>query len=402
MNVAFISWDGPDQNYMESLFLPILAEVQNDQLHFCTVQFTWDTDTRSIARTARELGIPYESHNVLRRPLKLATGVMMLKGAVDVLRFARRHDVDALMPRSIIPAAMALIAARLDPSLKLVFDADGLMADERVDFSGWSPEGRTYKVFRDIEARAVRASDAVLTRTERCREILIERSGTDPDKLFVISNGKDTQAFSPVDTDTRNAIRDTYAVPHDAPWVVYAGSLGPQYYPGALFRYFELLLEYEPSARLIVLTGQEDIGRRHLADSNIDPDRVVLTRVRPGEVAGIVAAADVGMALRAATFSQLGVAPIKVGEYLLCGTPVVVTSGVGDLDTQLDETVGCVLDEPGDDELRRAARWFSEHVLPHRDTYRRACRAVGEEHYGLPECVARYRRALAFAKTAGS
>jgi len=61
MNSLFISWDGPAQNYMESLFLPIYERVQSGDLSIRVLQFTWGNEsiTESVAETAAEAGIGY-------------------------------------------------------------------------------------------------------------------------------------------------------------------------------------------------------------------------------------------------------------------------------------------------------------------------------------------------------
>ena len=121
--------------------------------------------------------MPYTVRPVWRTPQAPATAAMIAKGALDLVRYVRRHRIEVLMPRSIIPAGMALLALRFLPDVKLLFDADGLMADERADFGGWSREGKPYRALRAIEAAAVRRADVVITRTHRAKRILAERAG---------------------------------------------------------------------------------------------------------------------------------------------------------------------------------------------------------------------------------
>ncbi len=401
MKIGFITWDGPDQNYMESLFLPIFGRVakHGEDVTFSTLQFTWDFDTTSIERASEQLGFGYESADVLRKPLKPATAFMIAIGGGKVIDFCKRHDVEMLMPRSIIPAAMVMIARKALPDIKVCFDADGFVADERVDFLGWSSSGITYRIFRDVEAQMTRAADSVVVRTRRAKEILRARagSGVDPDKIFVVSNGKDADAFRPLDEKERLRAREGAGVPEEAPWIVYAGSIGPQYHPLEMLRFFELVRDRRPDARLQILTGQVDEMRNHVVDAGLG-DFVDVRRVPPDDVPNYLGAADVGLALRKPTFSQRGVAPIKVGEYLLCGLPVVATRGVGDIDEQLDPSVGHLLDTMDDEALSEAADWFCDEVLADRDGFRTRCRTRGVEEFGMDTCAERYLRAIEYAR----
>ncbi len=399
MKALFITWDGPAQNYLESLFFPIYERVQAADLTIDTLQYTWgdETQRRSIEAAARRVGLGYTARKVLRKPLAPATAAMIAKGAFDIVRQVREQDIDVLFPRSLIPAAMSLLALERLDGVELVFDADGFMADERVEYGGWSAEGMIYRVFRDIEAQAVRRARSIITRTEHAKRILLERAGagTDASKIHVIPNARDEDEFRPVEGTRRAEIRTELGVPVQGPWVIYCGSLGPQYHPRELLEFFEQVRNRQDDARLTILTGNQDIITQLLPEFDIPEAVLDVRRVPPAEVPLFVAAADLGIAFRTPSFSQLGVCPIKVGEYLLCGTPVLSTTGVGDLDTQLDKPdTGRLLDDLSGERLAEAADWFVDEVLPRREDHRLASREQGVEVFGLEMCAQRYRKAF--------
>lgn len=399
MRIGFVTWDGPAQNYMESLFLPIFEQTARQEFEFATLQFTWDCDTSPIAAASMRRGFAYESAEVVRQPLHLATALGILTGARRVASFAERHQIDVLLPRSIIPAAMVLLAKRQLPGIRMVFDADGLVADERAEYGGWTHSGLTYRLFRDIEARALGAADAVITRTDKCRKILGARAGAslDPRKVFVVPNGKDSSSFSCAGKAERETFRDRLGVPADAPLVVYAGSIGPQYHAAEMVQFFRLVLELRPDAHFHVLTGNQAAFREQTDLDDLPPDQWSVTRVAPHEVPLHLSAADLGLGFRQPSFSQQAVAPIKIAEYLLCGLPVLTTSGVGDLDAQIDGTVGRIIDRLDLRSLAASARWFVYDVLPARGDFREACRRRGVEHFSLSAAAEGYANALRYA-----
>lgn len=399
MRTLFVSWDGPGPNYLESLFMPIFAGLQVQATSsFDIIQYAWDSMERSvsIAQTAEALGMPYTVHKVWSGPQAPVTAAMMVRGALDVIRYVRRHRIQVLMPRSIIPAGMCLLALRVLPDVRLLYDADGLKADERVDFGGWSQEGRPYRILNAIERAAVRRADVVVTRTQRAKQILTERAGDTAvaQKIVVISNGKDSARFSSASEEQRAEIRRELGLPLDAPLVIYAGSLGPHYHPDRMMKFFNMLSSYKPDARFIVLTGTPEPGERAARAEGLAPTSYSVRCVHPGQVPAYLAAADLGLAFREPSFSQQAVAPIKVGEYLLCGLPVFSTCGVGDLDSQLDASVGRLVDSLSDGALEAAARWFVDEVLPQRAIYRDRCRRRGLEHFSLERSVDHYSEAF--------
>ncbi len=396
--VLFVTWDGPDQRYLEDLFLPIFGAVSaQSALRFDVLQFTWGDATfvEGGRRAAEALGIGYRSRPVLRRPQAPATAAMIAWGALEVVREAAARGSQILFPRSLIPAGMALLSRRMNPRLRLSFDANNLMADERVEFGGWSVHGLPYRILRELESQAVREAHGVLARTEAAKRILLHRAGPgiDPDRIVVAANPRDAERFQPGTASSRLAIRRREGIPEGAPWLVYAGSIGPQYLPDQMLTFYRAVRRLAPQARLHVLTGTPAAFTSLLRPG--EDRHVHVARVPNAEVAPIVAAADLGLALREPSYSQVAVAPIKVAEYLLSGTPVLATVGVGDVDRQLaDPLAGLSLDAAADDHLEAAAARFLEALLPRREEARSVCRELGLRHFSLDRCAEAYRRVL--------
>lgn len=399
MKVLFVTWDGSGPNYLESLFFPIFKRLQDNATHpFHVLQFTWTTPEQIEAtrRAAVAAGIQYSASSAWRKPAGPATAGMIVRGALEIVRHARKHSITVLMPRSLIPAAMALVAQKWLPGVKLFFDADGMMADERVDFGGWSRRGPSYLALRSIERRALRQAHCVMTRTSRAKKILLERAGpmTNAAKIHVIPNGKDEDVFVPGTSNERQRLRSELGIGPDAPLLVYSGSIGPQYYPREMLTLFAEVHSARPDACLLVLTTNEEAVRALLSKDAIPRDSVRVMRVEPRDVPRYLAASDLGLALRAQSFSQQAVSPIKIAEYLLCGLPVLSTAGIGDLSLQLDSSVGKLIDNVAPASLHAARRWLFDDVLPFRERYRGACRECGVDVFGLTRCVLRYQVAL--------
>jgi glycosyltransferase involved in cell wall biosynthesis len=206
------------------------------------------------------------------------------------------------------------------------------MADERLDFGGWRADGVSYRALRAVEAEGVRRARAVICRTEHARGILARRSrlAGSEEKIFVAPNPKDSTLFAPQTSAERERTRAQYGISTGAPWVVYVGSIGPQYCPELMLDACSRIHERRPDARFSLFTFHAAELERRLRSRPALAAALSLGQLQPAEVPRVLAAADLGLAPRQPHFSQLGISPIKVGEYLLCGTPVVA-SRVGDL-----------------------------------------------------------------------
>ncbi len=103
-------------------------------------------------------------------------------------------------------------------------------------------------------------------------------------------------------------------------------------------------------------------------------------------------ASRAGIALILPAPSKEGSSPTKVAEYLSCGLPVIVNSGVGDLEDFVEqEGVGVVLRSFDAPELERGARFLAS-ALADPGALRRRCVDVAERFFDLEAVgVARYR-----------
>lgn len=94
-------------------------------------------------------------------------------------------------------------------------------------------------------------------------------------------------------------------------------------------------------SKFLILTGNIDFAKQHLPKEL--QSEIILKSVTSDEVPFYLGAADLAFALRQPSFSMQGVAPIKLGEYLLCGLPVIASKGIGDTETILEQFKECYL-----------------------------------------------------------
>ena len=389
VQVLFVTWDGPRSTYLLGLFLPIFAALQPRGFAFHVLHFTWaDAAERAqLEQTCLASGVSYRSVTIWRRPIAVGSFATALFGRRHVRRAMDELNIDLLMPRSTLPALAAIPAAGEGRTrVPVLLDADGLPHDERLEFAGGLVTRLAYPLLRSLEAWSVRRADVVTVRTERAARILADRSGVavSPQRFHLIASARDARLFRPLTAKARAARRLKMGLASDQPLLVYAGSaLSGKYRGQDMLRFFRHVLARRPDARLLVLmpTDGEALA---LLEQNPDLAPACLLRsAAPVEVPAWVSAADLGLALIHATFSMQAVAAIKLGEYLLCGVPVLTSSGVGDCDTQVSVEVGRCLAEPDEKSLAEAADWFIDTVLPDRDGFRTRCRAVGLAHFSL-------------------
>ena len=401
-NVLFVTWDGPQTDYLQALFNPIFVRLREHGYRFHTLQFTWADRERvqRIRDACQQDGIGYRSHGIVRSPVSLGALATAMWGRFAVRSEIRRLNIDVVMPRTTLPALAAMLAcgSRRDAPAFLL-DADGLPYDERVEFGGWNASGVAYRLLRDLEAQSVRRADKVMVRSRFAAEVLAARAGPGvPARKFrVVGNGRDPRLFRTLPASERAVVRERLGIPVDAPLVAYAGSIGEQYYPKEMARFFEALSEHREDARFLVLTGNVEAATE-LFKPGLRPSlegRISVFRASPAEVPELLGASDLALSFRVPGYSMKAVFPVKTGEYLLSGLPLVTNRGIGDLDETLGSSEAVrILDEVSPDAIKAAARWASEHALPDRERLGDKARNLGVDAFSIERTVDEYLKSL--------
>ena len=406
-NLLFITWDGPQTSYMEGLFMPIFQEIaKQGEYQFHVVQFTW-ADAQKIAHTqaaADEMGITYTAWPVLRKPnVSIGSLLTVLTSSAKIKKYIRENNIHMVMPRSTFPAMIVnqinfpfashaffpfrglrgpsffpfrgLRGASFFPFRglrgsaffpfrglrgsaffpfrglrggkvpfrgfrgKLIFDADGLPIEERIDFAGLKKESFQYKLMKSAETKMLKSADAVITRSQKAIDIHTAHIGESfRSKFSVVFNGRDKNVFAYQPT-IREKVRQDLGL-KDEFLFVYAGSLGPQYCLNEMLEIFQTYAT-KHLTKFLILTGNTAFAEQNIPSEL--KEHVILKSVPSAKVSFYLNGGDVAFGLRKPTFSMQGVAPIKLGEYLLCGLPVIASKGIGDTEKILENFEECYL-----------------------------------------------------------
>lgn len=386
--LLFITWDGPQTSYLTGLFLPILAGLARSGHSPHVLQFTWGAN-KKIAETKRicvARGVPYRAIRVRRVLGSVGPFLTAVIGSLAIRRAVRDWKIDILMPRSLMPA-IAVICMGNMRGLQIVFDADGFAADERADFQGLPRTSSIYRVLKWSERNMVKLADSVMVRTPKAVDLLCADSSVLPAKFFVVTNGREphlydgARPFRPV-----NSLR-----------LCYAGSIGAQYLPDLMLTLSEKLNSSLPGTTLEIFTGDSRNVKLALERANLaDSGWITVSEVKPFNVPSALKSCDLALALRKQCFSSQGVAPIKIGEYLMAGLPIIGTAGIGDVEPLIK--AGVMFPYDGDDAA--VVRWLTEQFLPNKAHFANEARRLGKELFGIERSVQGYEAAISYAKHA--
>ncbi|WP_215226800.1 glycosyltransferase family protein [Echinicola shivajiensis] len=393
--LLFITWDSDSTNYLESLFLPILAGIQEENILSCSIlQFSWAKPDKinCLKKLAEEKGVAYYHHSITRNPHPLLGSLWTVhQGRKMIKKLIKQEGFNIIMPRSTMPALMVnkLWWFMKRKEVKVVFDADGLPLEERLDFTSLKSTDFQYKYLKRQETKMLKKADKILCRTQKSIDYHIPKVGESRRTDFhLVGNGRDKDFFT-FSEQNRNRIRMNLGLKEGDKLWIYTGSLGPQYALKDMVGIFELYLEEHPTSRFLVLSANVNYLNQHIP-KNLK-DKIIHRLVPFKEIPAYLSAADIALSLRLPAWSMRGVAPIKQGEYLLMGLPIIASSKIGDTEFLFQSMPFIHLYYHADKERQeKAVEWFDQ--LP--PVNRQEIRDFALEHFSLEKSIGSYKKAL--------
>jgi glycosyltransferase involved in cell wall biosynthesis len=317
-----------------------------------------------------------------KRPLPFATYFDIASGIRTAAVLGVQLGVRAFHGRGTVPGVMAYFASRLTRR-RFFYDSDGPLSQEYVDAGIWRAGSLAHQTTRWLEARCLRRADAVAVLTERRKA---EVQPLTRHEVTVLPCAVDINRFAHgpgVNRDFRRELALTGRL------LVYAGKAGGWYLTDRMFDFAAAFRDAAGDVSVLVLTPEDpEPFLRTAADRGL---RCVARRAGPEEVPAYLAAADAGLSFRIDAPSQTACSPIKNGEYLASGLPVVTSAGVGDYsDLIAAERVGVVVSSLTADGLRASARQLLDLLKDPK--LRERCQSTARRAVSLDDVVVpRYR-----------
>ncbi len=330
-----------------------------------------------------KLGIRWTALRYHKSPTVPATCFDVCQGAVVALALALRHGIGIVHARSYVPALIALPLKVI--GLRFVFDMRGFWPDEKVEGGAWPAGSRIYLLAKRLERVFLSRADVVVSLTRRAVEVMRGWPWMRERRIRfeVIPTCADLDRFRP----------EPRARPRSAeePFVLgMVGSVGLWYKLDDMLDCFHLLRQSRPQARLLVINRDaHGLIRQRLAAAGIPETAVEIREVPHEEVPGVMARMDAGILLLDPCWSKQASSPTKVGEFLGCGVPILVNSGIGDMDELFAaDRIGAVMRDFSEAEKRRALGELL--ALCASDGVRERCVEAAQRRYSLDDGVRAY------------
>lgn len=352
MNILFITNSSLLDPIIYSQGLPqIIHNTEVNKYSFSILSFEKRKTTeleeyRSISEKLKKLSIKTYSVILPKRTFHLGRTWYWFLGIMYAARIIIRDEIKIIHVRSYPPAFIATIIKLLF-NIKFIFDTRGIYVEEQAEAHYIERDSFHYKLEKFLERLYLRWSDIIIAvsnkqlqfYSEICGEKIIEKKGK------VIPNSVDLKKFKPSTFANKSKVKLDFA---------YVGDASVRYDLKRIFDLFKFAYNMDSNTTITILTyADEKIFTPYLNSLQDEMKKNVnLLRVASNEVPEHLTKCNVGLALYTPLKSNKVCAPIKLGEYLASGIPVVISNDVGD-STELIEKydVGIILNNENYEEI---------------------------------------------------
>jgi radical SAM superfamily enzyme YgiQ (UPF0313 family) len=396
--VLFISYNGVLEPILPSQAIPYMREIAKEGYRFILVSYEKDWDVKSagpkgiegIRKELESHGIEWRFFKYHKYPPLLSTIFDLTTGAFRVLRIIRKEGIDIVHVRGVTPGIIMIMLSGMTKA-KVLFDMRGLLAEEYVGGGIWKEGDLAFRIVKSSEKRLLKTADAVTVLTHKH---FAHNKGLDyfsgrPVPAEVIPCCVDMKRFNPGSASSNDLRR---AIAGENNFVLmYPGKIGTFYLVEQMLDFFKVMVSLVPGSMFLVLTGDntetllKESLRRGIGDDKIR----IISGVKFDDMPGYMQIADAGIFF-INPYKKIGSSPIKMGEFLASGVPVIINPGVGDTENIVrDNRVGVVIDEFKEDAYRKG---IEEIVSLRRegDRLKQRCRDTAQKYLSLNDGVRKY------------
>ncbi len=351
-NILYVTYDGMTDPLGQSQVLPYLIGLTKYGYKFTILSFEkkdrYTKYRHIIEKITATAGIKWEPLSFTTKPPVLSKYYDMVRMKKKLLQLYKLHPFDMIHCRSYLAANLGLMMKRAK-GVKFLFDMRGFWADEKKDGGSWNQNKflfrKVYKHYKKKEAEYVQQADAMISLTEAGKaEIMKWPAYNMQVPMFVIPCCSDMEHFSLTTTTEKRRGRELLGLPINELVVSYLGSIGSWYMVDEMLELFTVIKEKYTGAKFLFLThSSPELILSQLEKFNINRDDIVITEATREQVPLYTKAGDINISFIKPVYSKLASSPTKLGEVLAMGIPVIVNSGIGDVEKIVTETKGGVI-----------------------------------------------------------
>ena len=315
---------------------------------------------------------------------------------ISLVRLCFREKVKEIHPWCTPAGSVGYVVSVLT-GLPLVLDSLEPHAEPMLESGTWQRNGLAFRLLFWLEKRQVRRAKIAIACVEEMKNYSIQKYGAAPERFYAKPACVDFQLFSEADRKKPELLARLKLT--DKVVGVYAGKFGGSYMIKEVFDFFKACeAHWGEQFRALLLNNQsEEEIAQWAEESGFDARKIVKCFVPHAEVPAYMGLGDFAITPFIPVPSKRYGTPIKTGEYLAMGLPIVIPPNISDDSMVIAKhQIGSIMDDFSPEGYEKNVQEIAtllDSKAPE-ELYQRI-RAVGQDYRGFHKAEEVYKKVYA-------
>lgn len=347
--VLYITYDGMTDPLGQSQVLPYLIGLCKEGYQFTILSFEkkdrYVKLKDTIENITKAAGIEWVPMQFTAKPPVISKFYDAVRMRLKAFSLYRKHQFAMIHCRSYIAADLGLRLKR-KKGTKFFFDMRGFWADEKKDAGTWNQDSfifrKVYQHYKKKEKEFISEADYIISLTNAGKnEIMKWPAYNAAIPMSVIPCCSDMDLFSLTSPAEKLKGRQLLGLPENGLVISYLGSVGAWYMLDEMLELFSIIKKKYTAAKFLFIThSSPSLILAKLDKYQLTTNDILITEATRQEVPVFTKASDINISFIQPVYSKLSSSPTKLGEVLAMGIPVIVNSGVGDVEAIVKKSDG--------------------------------------------------------------
>lgn len=357
--VLYLSYTGMTDPLGQSQVLAYLKKLsQTGQYQFTIISFekqeAYNRLRAVIEQLCKDAGINWYPLSYTAKPPVLSTFRDVGRMKKLAMRLAKEYRYSLVHCRSYIPSVVGL-QLKKKLGIPFLFDMRGFWADERIDGGIWKKSNPVfnliYKFFKRKEKQFLLQADHVVSLTQNAKDEILswELNSAKPVPITVIPCCADMELFDPhkISVEEQQKARKELNIPGDVPVISYIGSLGTWYLLDEMMAFVKTYQQTFNGSIFLILTGEpEQMVLDAALRSGLNTASLRVKKIPRNQMPLYISLSTASLFFIKPAFSKKASSPVKQGELMAMGIPIVCNNAVGDTEEVVEKyKAGIVIKE---------------------------------------------------------
>jgi glycosyltransferase involved in cell wall biosynthesis len=338
MKILFISIWPADSGIFESTIPPTIKYWLENNLVEQVDVITFDPKPTTLNLSSAKLNhFSIQANNFSNHFFKL---IAQVKSSIGI---AKAKSYDLIWARGVTSGNIAFLTSVFS-NIPFAVESFEPHTDYMIEGRVWTSNSVKAIIQRILENRMGKKAKILITVSELYATTIASKYQRSINSIFSMACAIDYKQFR-YNKAKGLEIRKSHNIKPEDHVGIYVGKFGDIYYDDEFFNLISNLIQKNHRIKTLILTPMLNHAIRQRARFNIPVENMIIKSVAHHEVPGYLSASDFGYCPVKESESRRFCSPIKVGEYLANGLPIVISRGIGD-DSELIEknNWGLVLD----------------------------------------------------------